>query len=799
MASPGNEPEFNDGVTVFHQQGQSGGVPSLDTDLLSDPSHLISLILSGSDGHGMSSARRRERERVYVHLPREELLNMLIDKEYEAKRLLKVLRASVQRLNTQYTRISEVERDNQEALDRLRQINQSRIEAQQDASRANQELELYRIQLQNAQQDLTRAWNAVQTLQQQRDEAENAAARARAKARRFRQQRLVDAARAEGRRWGFHDGFERAKQAFAVTMTSTLPVNDSLRSGDDPRTQEVEAEEREEDVDSARSSSPEIIQPTEVRVPSGHSESSAIQHPFGGFPPSHPSTSHPPPPSQQPLEPLPGSDPLAPPITQPENILPVVQPSAPSGSNRPADFGNQTPTISVFQVDFADTQQELGSSYGNQNQHLNNTQKNPWVTAQQHQAQHSQIYNDDPRYGQIPDQADPSRPQIPPPSAADEKKKASWYRSFSFRNKFGKRRVIDPDPVQEATTANTVEVEVDPDEEEIYRQAREPSVSWYQPSTRASRHRASSAGSASASTHVSQLPLVNTPLFFRDINASNGSLSIKSGKDTGMIKKIKEKESFLSVINEDPMSREHTPTTDRFAINRSRTPDIPHFATMGNQFTRGPTVLSDSRYPQFTPASGAESSSGRHRRTMSDGTPPVTIMVQTPSHSRTSSDIPRHNEELPNRFLSPSVASHPLPRSPKFQAGTISPQTRARSPSHQTSAMNIRENYLAKRAADESHGPARPASRQSNRSSAVMGKNSGLPAAASSPNMNEQALPRVQSNVSLRSQGHYDKFDLTKYRDPADYAPNAEPSRHALTRPASRNSGLSDAYIDERP
>ena len=233
---------------------------------------------------------------------------------------------------------------------------------------------------------------------------------------------------------------------------------------------------------------------------------------------------------------------------------------------------------------------------------------------------------------------------------------------------------------------------------------------------------------------------------------------------------------------------------------------------------------------------------------MSDVTPPVTIDVQTPvrlcsadfkSVSNCSSHIHDHRLRIILvAMMSCRIGSlvpvwlHSLShdRQVRTDSGqTLEPQVlgvcpsypyhfrvfhesiliaRPHTPSHQTPAMNVRESYLAKSAAAESppstsalwelHGPARPSSRQSGPNPAVsspIGNTPGLPAAPSSPNLDEQVLTRVLSNGSIRSMGTYSRFDPTTYVDPAMFVPNAEPREEIPTRPASRNSALS--YISE--
>lgn len=269
------------------------------------------------------------------------------------------------------------------------------------------------------------------------------------------------------------------------------------------------------------------------------------------------------------------------------------------------------------------------------------------------------------------------------------------------------------------------------------------------------------------------------------------------------------------------MSRETTPMTERtFGGNRSKNPGIPHAAsssTMNSQALGGPlhsiaAALSDSRNPQFIPMMEHNVPYSKHKRSASEATPPVTIEVQTPSQSRTSSDMQRIRDELPNRFLSPSLASQRLPSVQRYKTQDDRSSSRgveAHRPSHQTSAMNIKEKYLAKSAvegsASHANSPssssrvhelpdkARPASRQSARVAdrAPVSAAPHSPIYLASPN----ELNRQMSSSSLRSMGSYSRFDPSTYVDPAFFEPNAE-RRDVPTRPASSASHLS--YVTDK-
>ena len=83
--------------------------------------------------------------------------------------------------------------------------------AKLDASRAREELAMYKLQLDTAQKEILRAQDILRALEAQRDEAEASAARARTTARTLNERHLVRAAREEGRRVGFEEGIRRAR------------------------------------------------------------------------------------------------------------------------------------------------------------------------------------------------------------------------------------------------------------------------------------------------------------------------------------------------------------------------------------------------------------------------------------------------------------------------------------------------------------------------------------------------------------------------------------------------------------
>ena len=160
------------------------------------------------------SERRRKRERDLANATpsQRELVRLLIDQEQEASILRKQLYIANQRVDSEARRAAELERANQLATQRYREINESRVVVQQEASKAIQDSRLYHLELENAQKEIERARESLKHIEKERDEAEAAAARARAKTRKLREQQIIAAARKEGRRLGFEAGFEHARQ-----------------------------------------------------------------------------------------------------------------------------------------------------------------------------------------------------------------------------------------------------------------------------------------------------------------------------------------------------------------------------------------------------------------------------------------------------------------------------------------------------------------------------------------------------------------------------------------------------------
>ncbi|KAG2036710.1 hypothetical protein BDR03DRAFT_959204 [Suillus americanus] len=182
------------------------------TALLSPPYENAELVTRPRRVHGSPNEKfRRERERAHATASARDLLRLLVNEEYEAKQTRKVLYTALDRLDAESRRAEEAEVQLAETLERTRSINEARVAAQQEATRAQEELRLYKLQLDNAQREILRAQDVLGVIEAQRDDAEAAAADARSKARRLNEERLIELAREEGRRLGYEEGIRRGR------------------------------------------------------------------------------------------------------------------------------------------------------------------------------------------------------------------------------------------------------------------------------------------------------------------------------------------------------------------------------------------------------------------------------------------------------------------------------------------------------------------------------------------------------------------------------------------------------------
>lgn len=147
--------------------------------------------------------------------------------EQQSKDLRRMLLTVTEQLKQESQRADDNERRARDAIQRFRAINEARVAAQQDAARANEELRMYKLQLDYAQKEIFRAQEILESLETQRHDAETSAAKARNVARQLREEGLVDLAREEGLRLGLQEGIARARRLGFDQARSTPDRRDS--------------------------------------------------------------------------------------------------------------------------------------------------------------------------------------------------------------------------------------------------------------------------------------------------------------------------------------------------------------------------------------------------------------------------------------------------------------------------------------------------------------------------------------------------------------------------------------------
>ena len=141
------------------------------------------------------------------------LLSRIVSRsDRDNKHIRTLLFLTNDRLDAETRRADLAEQRVVDVLQRLRMANDATAVAQAEASRAQQEVRLYQIQLEQAQKEILRAQEIVDRLERARVDAEEESARARSEARKCKERWVVANAHEEGRQQGFREGLERGRR-----------------------------------------------------------------------------------------------------------------------------------------------------------------------------------------------------------------------------------------------------------------------------------------------------------------------------------------------------------------------------------------------------------------------------------------------------------------------------------------------------------------------------------------------------------------------------------------------------------
>ena len=150
-----------------------------------------------------------------------------------SKKLSSLLLFTSERLEKESRRADDAERKVLEAIAMARSANEAKLIAQRDATRANEELRLYKLQYDNAQREIFKAQELIDQIEAERQEAEAAAARARSTARKLKEQNVIIMAREEGRLLGYQEGLATGRRMAYEERMRASDYTEESDSGDE--------------------------------------------------------------------------------------------------------------------------------------------------------------------------------------------------------------------------------------------------------------------------------------------------------------------------------------------------------------------------------------------------------------------------------------------------------------------------------------------------------------------------------------------------------------------------------------
>ncbi|KAK7467535.1 hypothetical protein VKT23_004589 [Stygiomarasmius scandens] len=180
----------------------------------------------GSKKHSHSSSkhsrskvyeRQRDRDRATSlgSTPPGALVKLLVTEESNTRQTRKLLDSAFDKLQSASKRALEAEMQKRRAEDtalmQQTQLTMDVDEARRAASRAQHEVEMYKIRLHQLELEAQEAQETIKAAQEMKDDAERSAAKARATARKFKLEVAKIAARARGKEEGYYEGLRRGR------------------------------------------------------------------------------------------------------------------------------------------------------------------------------------------------------------------------------------------------------------------------------------------------------------------------------------------------------------------------------------------------------------------------------------------------------------------------------------------------------------------------------------------------------------------------------------------------------------
>ncbi|KAI0704227.1 hypothetical protein C8T65DRAFT_654292 [Cerioporus squamosus] len=243
----------------------SSGSSSLQSRSDSLQSKSLRSASSSESPHSLPRTRlERDHHEGVLHGVPSKLRSRLMPRDrHDSTSLRTALAITTERLEGETRRADDAERRVLEVLRKLRAAHEATMLAQAEASRAKEELTLFKYRFEDAQREILRAQELVNELEQAKLEAESEAARARSTARRYREHQLIARAREEGRLEGLQEGMSRGR---TMGYEEATGADDPRERRYVPPTVEDVPEEEEEEEPPAPQYRSQTPGPAEIRV-----------------------------------------------------------------------------------------------------------------------------------------------------------------------------------------------------------------------------------------------------------------------------------------------------------------------------------------------------------------------------------------------------------------------------------------------------------------------------------------------------------------------------------------------------
>ncbi|KAF8637548.1 hypothetical protein AX17_002755 [Amanita inopinata Kibby_2008] len=165
---------------------------------------------------------RRERAKELQNLSMKDLIDLVLANERKAEKS----ESQLKKIVIKYEERVQAEKEALEQAKEFRQkMTQNVLDSQQETMRARQDVEQYKLKLENAHLEIRRGIEVVKYLEDDKEEMERALQRTKDKARECREKSAIQLAREQGRWIGFEEGLQQGKLAVRLNEVHHLSAD----------------------------------------------------------------------------------------------------------------------------------------------------------------------------------------------------------------------------------------------------------------------------------------------------------------------------------------------------------------------------------------------------------------------------------------------------------------------------------------------------------------------------------------------------------------------------------------------